>query len=116
LHEQLAADGAVDDMLEAARNSWSGGSPWVWVERIFDLTRPAIDIESRSKQDDFLGATLKRALLSSIEADEIDRLTEVVSDVYTGRRNGLAKPGDEQVSAWAEEARWYLAELLEQGK
>ncbi len=116
LHEQLTADGAVDDLLEAARNSWSGGSPWVWVERIVDSTRPAIDIEARAKQDDFLGATLKRALLSSIESDEIDRLTEIVSDVFSGRRNGLDKPNDEQVSAWAEEARWYLAELLEQGK
>ncbi len=116
LHEQLAADGAVEDLLEAIRNSWTGGSPWVWIDRIVDLTRPAIDIEARAKQDDFLGATLKRALLSSIESDEIDRLTEVVSDVYSGRRNALAKPDDEQVSAWAEEARWYLAELLEQSK
>lgn len=117
LHEQLAADGAVEDLLDSVRNTWNAsGSPWVWVERITDSTRPAIDIEARAKQDDFLGATLKRALLSSIEADEIDRLTEVVSDVYTGRRNGLEKPSDEQVSAWAEEARWYLAELLEQSK
>jgi len=117
LHEQLAADGAVEDLLDSVRNTWNAsGSPWVWVERITDSTRPAIDIEARAKQDDFLGATLKRALLSSIEADEIDRLTEVVSDVYTGRRNGLDKPSDEQVSAWAEEARWYLAELLEQSK
>ena len=117
LHEQLAATGAVDDLLDSVRSAWSGGgSPWVWVERIIDSTRPAIDIESRAKADDFLGATLKRALLSSIESDEIDRLTEVVADVYTGRRNGLDKPTDEQVSAWAEEARWYLAELLEQSK
>ena len=117
LHEQLAADGAVEDLLDSVRNAWNAsGSPWVWVERITDSTRPAIDIESRAKQDDFLGATLKRALLSSIESDEIERLTEVVSDVYTGRRNGLDKPSDEQVSAWAEEARWYLAELLEQSK
>ncbi len=116
LHEQLAADGAVEDLIEATRNSWTGGSPWVWIDRIVDSTRPAIDIEARAKQDDFLGATLKRALLSSIESDEIDRLTEVVSDVYSGRRNGLSKPDDEQVSAWAKEARWYLAELLEQGK
>jgi len=115
LHEQLAADGAVEDLIEATRNSWTGGSPWVWIDRIVDSTRPAIDIEARAKQDDFLGATLKRALLSSIESDEIDRLTEVVSDVYSGRRNGLSKPDDEQVSAWAKEARWYLAELLEQG-
>ena len=116
LHEQLAADGAVEDLIEATRNSWTGGSPWVWIDRIVDLTRPAIDIEARAKQDDFLGATLKRALLSSIESDEIDRLTEVVSAVYSGRRTGLSKPDDEQVSAWAKEARWYLAELLEQGK
>ncbi|MDP6666290.1 MAG: DNA repair exonuclease [Dehalococcoidia bacterium] len=116
LHEQLTADGAVGDLLDAARSTWIGSSPWVWVERIVDSTRPAIDIEFRAKQDDFLGATLKRALLSSIESDEIERLTEVVADVYSGRRNGLDKPSDEQVSAWAEEARWYLAELLEQGK
>ena len=117
LHEQLAANGAIEDLLDSVRSAWSGGgSPWVWVERIIDSTRPAIDIESRAKADDFLGATLKRALLSSIESDEIDRLTEVVSDVYTGRRNGLDKPSDEQVSAWAEEARWYLVELLEQSK
>ncbi len=117
LHEQLAAGGAVEDLLDAVRGVWSGaGSPWVWVERLVDSTRPEIDIESRAKQDDFLGATLKRALLSSIESDEIERLTEVVSDVYSGRRNALEKPDDEQVSAWAEEARWYLAELLEQGR
>ena len=116
MHEQLAADDAVKDLLDSARNSWSGNSPWVWVELIVDSTRPEIDIEARSKQDDFLGATLKRALLSSIEEDEINRLTEVVSDVYSGRRNGLDKPDAEQVSAWADEARWYLAELLEQGK
>jgi hypothetical protein len=117
LHEQLSADGAVVDLLDAVRGTWSGGgSPWVWVERIVDSTRPAIDIESRAKQDDFLGATLKHALLSSFESDEIDRLTKVVSDVYTGRRHGLAKPSDEQVSAWVEEASWYLAELLEQNK
>ena len=117
LHEQLAANSAIEDLLDSVRSVWSGGgSPWVWVERITDSTRPAIDIESRAKADDFLGATLKRALLSSIESDEIDRLTEVVADVYTGRRNGLDKPTDEQVSAWAEEARWYLAELLEQSK
>jgi DNA repair exonuclease SbcCD nuclease subunit len=117
LHEQLAATGAVDDLLDSVRAAWNAsGSPWVWVERITDSTHPTIDIESRAKQDDFLGATLKRALLSSIESDEIDRLTEVLSDVYTGRRNGLEKPNDEQVSAWAEEARWYLAELLEQSK
>ena len=116
LHEQLAAEGAVDDLLEAARNSWSGSTPWVWVERIVNSTRPAIDIEARAKQDDILGATLKRALLSSIKSDEIERLTGAVSDVYSGRRNGLGKPDEEQVSAWTEEARWYLAELLEQGK
>ena len=117
LHEQLASDGAVEDLLDAVRSAWSGGgSPWVWVEQITDSTRPAIDIEARAKQDDFLGATLKRGLLSSVEADEIARLTEVVSDVYTGRRQGLPRATDEQVSEWAEEARWYLAELLEQGK
>ena len=116
LHEQLTATGAVDDLLDSVRDAWNAsGSPWVWVERITDSTRPTIDIESRSKQDDFLGATLKRALLSPNDSDEIDRLTEVVSDVYTGRRNGLEPPSDEQVSAWAEEARWYLAELLDQG-
>ena len=117
LHEQLGAEGAVEDLLYTVRNMWSdGNSPWVWVERITDSTRPEIDIESRAKQDDFLGLMLNRSIISSIKDEEIDRIKDAVSEVYTGRRTSLPKASNEQISKWTEEARWYLAELLEHGQ
>jgi DNA repair exonuclease SbcCD nuclease subunit len=112
MHYELVRPGTVEDMLTELRAAASE-SPWVWVERIYDRTRPEIDLEARAKSDDFLGAVLR---LSAGEADDEEarkELAAVVGEVFTGRRNGLPAPTDKQVMEWAEEARWQLAELLE---
>lgn len=112
MHNELVRQGAVDDLLTELRATASE-SPWVWVERIYDRTRPEFDLQSRSEADDFLGAALRTVNDALDDKEGIGELAQVVGEVFTGRKNGLAAPTDEQVRAWATEARWQLAELLE---
>ncbi len=112
MHAELARKDAVDDLLGELRATASE-SPWVWVERIDDRTRPEVDMRARAEADDFLGAVLRTANDSLESVDGLQELAGVVGDVYTGRKNGLPSPTDEQLRTWSSEARWQLVELLE---
>lgn len=112
MHGELVRNGALDDLLTELRATASE-SPWVWVERINNQTRPEIDLASRSQSDDFLGATLRRSDEVLDEHEGIRELAAVVGEVYAGRKNGLPAPTDEQIAEWTAEAKWQLAELLE---
>ncbi len=112
MHAELVRSGAVEDLLAELRTTASE-SPWVWVERIYDATRPEMDLRSRAEADDFLGATLRTAEEALEDREGVRELAKVVGEVFTGRKNGLPAPTDEQVRSWTAEARWELAELLE---
>ncbi len=112
LHTELVRQGAVIDLLTELRATASE-SPWVWVERVYDRTRPELDLDSRSEADDFLGATLRRVDEVLDDQESMQELASVVGEVFTGRKNGLPAPTDDQIRAWTAEARWQLAELLE---
>ncbi len=117
LHEQLQREGEIDDLIERARTAWSGSeSPWVWTDKIINSTRPSMDVEDRAKQDDFLGAALSRTIGYKSDKSELEKLEKVVAEVFSGRRNSLPTANSEQLSDWTEEATWYLAELLENGR
>lgn len=111
MHNELVRDGAVEDILDTVRSSAGSSSPWVWVERIVDQTRTALDLEQRAESDDFLGAVLSRAMADDETMSQ--RVSEALAEVYTGRRNSLPKPTDEQLARWTDEARWKVVELLE---
>ncbi|MEX0762795.1 MAG: DNA repair exonuclease [Dehalococcoidia bacterium] len=113
MHAELAQPGALADVLDTVRLSSGAGSPWVWVERIADETRAELDLDARARQDDFLGATLKRADAALKYEDEAERIREALADMFSGRRGSLPEPTDEEFAEWVNEARWYLAELLE---
>ena len=108
LHQEIAGESAIQGFHDELTSDALATSPWVWIERLSDQTRPEMDLEARSLQDDFLGATLKRA-------DTIDStvLAEGLAEVFSGRRDRLPKPDAEQIADWTEEAKWYLTELLE---
>ena len=112
MHNELVRPGAVEDLLVELRTTASE-APWVWVERIYDSTRPDINLEARAESDDFLGATLRRSEEVLADSEGIAELAAVAGEVFTGRKNGLPAPTDEQIRSWAAEARWQLAELLE---
>ena len=108
MHRELASENAIDGFLDELRFNALSTRPWVWIERLANQTRPEIDIETRGRQDDFLGAVLKRA-------DTVDStiLEEALVEVFSGRRDRLPKPDAPQIAEWIEEAKWYLTELLE---
>jgi len=108
MHRELANENAIDGFLDELRLNALSTRPWVWIERLSNQTRPEIDIETRGRQDDFLGAVLNRA-------DTVDStmLEDALVEVFSGRRDRLPKPDGPQIVEWIEEAKWYLTELLE---
>lgn len=112
MHAELVRQGAVEDLLVELRATASE-SPWVWVERIYDRTRPEIDLDARGEADDFLGAALRHSAEILQDGEGVKELAAVIGEVFTGRKSGLPAPSDEQIRNWAAEARWQLAELLE---
>jgi DNA repair exonuclease SbcCD nuclease subunit len=113
MHQELRRDSALDELLAMTRADAGSASPWVWVERMTDGTRPDLDLAARARQDDFLGAALRRGAAESSTPEGMSELSGLLAEVYSGRRNGLEAPAAAQVAMLAEEARWKLAELLE---
>jgi DNA repair exonuclease SbcCD nuclease subunit len=113
MHAELRRPGAVEDLLQTVRADSGAESPWVWVERISNETRPDLDLALRARQDDFLGTALKHGALVAADSKGIEKMSGLLAEVYSGRRGGLEAPSSQQVAQLAEEARWYLRELLE---
>jgi hypothetical protein len=116
MHAELRREGALEEVLALARADAASASPWVWVERLSDETRPDMDLPLRARQDDFLGAVLRHGAWVSSDPAGTARLSGILSDVFNGRRNGLQTPSKDDLGLWTEEARWRLAELLEPEK
>ena len=108
MHKELSRGEATAGLTEELRAGALSSSPWIWIERISNRTRPELDLEARARQDDFLGALLKRAADAGPEAFE-----DALADVFSGRRDRLPLGSEAEMKEWIEEARWYLVELLE---
>jgi DNA repair exonuclease SbcCD nuclease subunit len=110
LHAQLSSPEAVEHVEELVRDDSVLDSPWAWLERIEVETRRDIDLDSREAQEDFVGSALKS--VSDIENDE---LNEILKEVFSARRGRLPERPPEDLQEIVDEARWYLADLLEPG-
>jgi DNA repair exonuclease SbcCD nuclease subunit len=108
MHKELKRGDATGGLTDELRSGALSSSPWIWIERISDRTRPELDLEARARQDDFLGALLKRGADAGPEAFE-----DALAGVFSGRRDRLPLASEADMKEWKEEARWYLAELLE---
>jgi DNA repair exonuclease SbcCD nuclease subunit len=108
LHAALQNADDREGFLEQVREDLDTASPWVWIEKLADQTRPDIDLDERIAQDDFLGEALSGA--SKVECDEV---RDSVARVFSGRPDGLPKLDDDQIAELIEEAQWYLVDLLE---
>jgi DNA repair exonuclease SbcCD nuclease subunit len=71
-HAPLARPGIARDLLAEVRAESLDRQPWVWVDRIADRTRPAIDLDTLRASEDFTGDLVRRAdaLLADQQAAE----------------------------------------------
>lgn len=108
LHDELAQITRLDGFLEEIRANQQQDSPCVWIERITNNTRPDLDLDSRAAQNDFLGLVLQRA-----RAANPKEFTDLLAVVFSGRRDRLPVPSEEEIQGWIMEAEWLIAEWLE---
>lgn len=67
-HAALARPGIMRDLITDVRAEGLDSDAWVWVDRIVDHTRPALDFDAIRCGEDFAGDLLRRA--ESILGDE----------------------------------------------
>ena len=67
-HGVLARPGALRDLLADVRAGAMERDPWVWVDRITDLTRPAFDVDTLRDGVDFAGDLVR--LTDDLLADD----------------------------------------------
>jgi DNA repair protein SbcD/Mre11 len=83
LHADLLREG--DAFLEALREAGSGGSPWIFWERIERATAPPVDLEALRARDDFAGEVLRElALLHASPAAREALAAEVDAELLKG--------------------------------
>lgn len=87
-HASLQVSGALQALVEDAREEALGFEPWAWIDRVRDRSRPAIDLDALRGAEDFTGDVVRLAddlLVDTTSAaallDEIaDPLLERVGD------------------------------------
>lgn len=67
-HPDLRRAGSMDDLVEAIREEQISGAPWLWLDRVRDLTGAEIDLDGVRAGGDFAAELV--ALSDAISADE----------------------------------------------
>lgn len=77
-HAGLARGAAFEDLVAEVRCEQLAISPWVWLDRVRDLTRPALDLDRVRDGADF-AADLVR-IVDDLTADEVAAMLDEVLD------------------------------------
>jgi hypothetical protein len=55
VHAELRRPGVLADLTVDLRDAQLGAEPWIWIDRLRDATRPAVDLERLGREDGLLG-------------------------------------------------------------
>ena len=95
-HAALAGPGVFDELVAEVRADQSNAHPWVWIDRVRDVTRPTLDLDRVREGADFAGDLAR--LVDEIGPDEAaDVLAEVLSPLHASAR-GVDLGGIDAVS------------------
>ena len=78
VHAELTRPGVLHDLVEEVRADAMGGEPWVWVDRVRDHTRPAIDLDVLRDSEEFAGDLVR--LTDDLLADP-DAAAQLVAEL-----------------------------------
>jgi hypothetical protein len=81
-HADLARPGVVSDLEEAVREEQLARETWIWVDRIRDLTRPALDLEALAAEEGLRGDIVRRAAARTEDAERVrDAVEEALAPI-----------------------------------
>ncbi len=110
-HADLARPGVAADLLTDVREEQLGRDPWIWVDRIRDHTRPAVDLDEISAEEglrgDLVRLAAERASDPGAAAEMVENLLAPVLAQLTMRPD-LDVPSDRVI----ERARDLCIDLL----
>ena len=118
MHATLARSGTLEDLSERLRGLGQSLNPTVWVEKIEDDTRPAVDLEARRESEDVLGDLLRLADEYRNDPERLEELRESLDDLYGHRRAGrfLEEPDRQRLLAILEQAESLCVDRLLEGE
>lgn len=118
MYATLARSGTLEDLSERLRGLGQSLNPTVWVEKIEDDTRPAVDLEARRESEDVLGDLLRLADEYRNDPERLEELRESLDDLYGHRRAGrfLEEPDRQQLLAILEQAESLCVDRLLEGE
>ncbi|MBE0416687.1 MAG: DNA repair exonuclease [Coriobacteriia bacterium] len=114
-HVLLAHGATFEELVAEVRAEQLAVSPWVWLDRVRDLTRPALDLDRVRDGADFAGDLVRIA--DEIGADEAAAMLDEVLDPIRGAARGVEMGFD--AAALIERARDLCLDRLlagEQGR
>lgn len=68
VHSELARPGVLRDLTAEVRSEALEHDPWVWIDRLADLTRPVTDLDALRESHDFAGDLVR--LTDALIADQ----------------------------------------------
>ncbi|HSQ22648.1 MAG TPA: DNA repair exonuclease [Coriobacteriia bacterium] len=97
-HADLAVPGALRDLLAEVRGEGLDRCPWVWVDRIKDHTRAAIDLDTLREGEDIAGDLVR--LADGLASDD-EVLAALVGDIAAPLLGALDRVDAPEVAAAA---------------
>ena len=90
-HAQLASPAVFEEILEEVRAEQMSMVPWVWLDRVRDLTQPVLDLERVRQGADFAGDLVRAA--DALGAEEAAALVdEVLEPIRAATRDVALDP------------------------
>jgi len=106
----------VDDLLERFQEDTT--LPFVWVERLAVSTRPLIDFEARSQDEDFVGNLLRIVKSIKNDPEKLEDLSRHLDPLYNstlGRRM-LNRPDVNTLGRWVDKANMWCLEHIDESE
>ncbi len=80
VHPVLARPGVLKDLVTELREAQLATEPWIWIDRLRDRTRPAIDLRAVASEEGLRGDLVR---LATEWADDADHAEQVIREILT---------------------------------
>jgi hypothetical protein len=88
LHSDLRRPGVLSDLVGDLREEQLGTEPWIWIDRLRDRTRPAIDLEAVAGEEGLRGDLVRLAAEWQKDATSANEMVDEILSPLLGQLPG----------------------------